>query len=59
MQLVRGGGGGSPLTLTSGRGGGVMLKEETIPRWCFSCMFHVFVSWLCLACHYWHKTNVE
>ena len=24
-------------------GRGIIFKEENIPRWCLSCIFHVFV----------------
>ena len=27
--------------------GGIMLKDKYIPRWCFSCMFHVFFLFCC------------
>ena len=38
MWVERGGGGGGGGQV--GRAS-VMFEEEKIPKWCFSCMFHV------------------
>ena len=44
-----GGGGGVTLNFDITVRGGHVLKEESIPRWCFSCMFHDFDLWLYLV----------